>query len=408
MTNSGGRPCPLCADDVLPGKTRVKVLHVIPSLSLAHGGPTRALGLMERALTALSVTVETATTDDDGPGLRIDQRSGVPVRENGVVRRYFAKRLDFYKVAPGLAWWMLRHVRDYDIVHIHALFSFTSVAAAWAARRAGVPYVIRPLGTLNGYGMTQRRPGLKRVSLALFDGPVLKNATAVHFTSEDERREAAECGVPMRGVVIPLGIEASPQGNLAALYARFPALAGGRYFLYLSRLDPKKNLEGLLKAFSQCASELPDVKLLVAGDGSAPYVAGLKSLAEELGLAPRVVWAGHLEGELKTGALAGAEAFVLPSFSENFGIAAAEALMAGKPCILGQGVAIAQEVADAGAGIAVAPDPASIAAALVQVMADSPARAAMSVRAGTLARDKYSAQAMGANLVHLYSEILRR
>ena len=228
----------------------MKVLQVIPSLAEAHGGPSRALTLMERALAAQGVAVETATTDDDGPGRRNGRPAGRPLAENGAVRRYFPKRLEFYKISPGFARWVWRHAGDYDIVHIHALFSFTSVAAAWAARRAGVPYVVRPLGTLGRYGMGRRRPWLKRLSLAWLEGPILRHAAAVHFTSEAERQEAEALGVPMRGALVPLGIEPGPAADVAAMQARFPALREGRCVLFLSRLDPKKNLEGLLRAFS--------------------------------------------------------------------------------------------------------------------------------------------------------------
>jgi len=248
------------------------------------------------------------------------------LEENGVTRRYFAKCSDFYKVSPALSWWLSRHVRDYDLVHIHALFSFSSIAAAWAARRAGVPYVVRPLGTLGRYGIKQRRPWLKRLSLGVLEGPALRRAAAVHFTAEDEKREAEQTGIPMSGVVIPLGIDPLPAADGRLFRARFPSLGSARYLLYLSRLDRKKNVEGLLRAFSQCAAQWPGAILVIAGDGAPGYAAGLKALADDLGLKDRVVWAGHVDGDLKASALAGAELFVLPSFSENFGIAAAEAL----------------------------------------------------------------------------------
>lgn len=362
---------------------------------------------MEQVLCAQGIEVTTVTTDDDGPGRR--RAGNVQARSNtGVTRVYFPKRLEFYKVAPAMLPWLWRNVRGFDLVHIHALFSFSSIAAALVARLQGVPYVLRPLGTLTRYGVTQRRPWLKQLSLALFEGPALRRAAAVHFTSEDEMREAAQCGVPMKGVVIPLGIEPAAPANDAVVRTQFPALNECSYLLYLSRLDPKKNIEGLLRAFKTCSPLWPEVKLLVAGNGASDYVAGLKALVGELGLADQVVWAGHIDGDLKASALAGATLFVLPSYSENFGIAAAEALMAGLPCVLGQGVAISQDVANAGAGVVVLPDPASIAAGLVQVMADPQKRTIMSKNAVTLARSKYSAQAMGANLVHLYSGILRK
>ena len=385
----------------------MRVLHVIPSVSAFHGGPSKAIVNMEQALVAQGVAVTTVTTDDDGPSGRRPMAE-MPEGTPGLQRIYFRKWFEFYKVAPGLLLWLWRHVGKFDVVHIHALFSFASMAAVWAARLRGVPYVLRPLGTLTRYGLTQRRPLLKRLSLAWLEGPALRRAAAVHFTSDDERREAAECGVVMRGVVVPLGIEAFKPADGVLVRAHFPTLGSARYLLYLSRLDPKKNVEGLLRAFSQCSASWPDVQLVVAGDGAPGYVAGLKALSVELGLDDGVVWAGHIDGDLKVSALMGAELFVLPSFSENFGIAAAEALMAGLPCVLGQGVAIAQDVVNAGAGVAVAPDPASIAAGLKRVMADVQVRAGMAVRASALAREKYSAQAMGANLVALYEDLLGR
>lgn len=381
---------------------------MISSNASAHGGPSRALALMESELTKLGISVETATTDDDGPGRHNGRPLGVPLCENTVTRWYFRKQMDFYKMSLGLGWWTLRRAPAFDVVHIHALFSFNTLVAAWSARLAGVPYIIRPLGTLSQYGVTQRRPWLKRASLALLEGPVLRHAAAVHFTSEDERIEAAQWGVTVRSVVIPLGIEPARPGDAALVRAHFAALGDSPYLLYLSRLDPKKNVEGLLQAFKLCTTRFPDVRLLVAGDGDPGYVARLHALAVELGLANHVVWAGRVAGELKGSALAGATAFVLPSFSENFGIAAAEALMAGLPCVLGQGVAIARDVVAAGAGLAVTPDPASVALALQQVLADPAARTAMAAAAVKLAQQRYSVRAMGLNLVALYSEILRR
>lgn len=385
----------------------MRVLHVIPSLSLAHGGPTRALAMMERALTAEGVTVETATSDDDGPQGRLNRPLAVPVPENGVVRRYFPRRTVFYKASPALGRWLAGHVRDYDLVHIHALFSYSSIAAARAARRAGVPYVLRPLGTLARYGVTQRRPWLKRASLALFEGPALRGAAAVHFTSEEERIEAEAWGIPMRSRVLPLGVEPLAATDDTLMWRQFPALGEGPYLLYLSRLDPKKNLEGLLDAWALVAPQCPAVQLLVAGGGEPGYAAALRARAAALGVCTRVVWAGPIDGEIKASALAGAQAFVLPSFSENFGIAAAEALMAGLPCVLGRGVAIAGEVESAGAGWVTLPDAQHVAEALRQALAmNSDQRTVMARAARDLADRRFSAQAMGRGLVALYREIL--
>jgi glycosyltransferase involved in cell wall biosynthesis len=367
--------------------------------------------LIENALGVLGLSVTTATTDDDGPGRHMTCTINRPVVNGLTTRWYFHKDTEFYKLAWSFLPWVKAQVTRFDVVHIHALFSFTSIVAAWAARRAGVPYIIRPLGTLTNYGRTQRRPWLKRLSLKWIEGPLLRDAAVVHFTSLDEQREAAECGVPMRGVVIPLGIEAAAVKDdtlLRLLRSRYSALQGSSYLLYLSRLDPKKNVEGLLRAFAQCSGQLPNTKLLIAGNGEPEYVASLAALANVLRLDKQVIWAGHIQGDLKASALAGAQLFVLPSYSENFGIAAAEALMAGLPCVLGHGVAISHDVVAAGAGVAVQTDPTSIAAGLMQVLSDPVKHARMTVNAATLARSKYSAQAMGVNLVQLYLGLLKK
>jgi glycosyltransferase involved in cell wall biosynthesis len=378
----------------------MKVLHVIPSLSRAHGGPSEALALMERALTAQGVNVETATTDDDGPGRRNGKQCGVPVQENGVIRRYFAKRLEFYKPAPGFARWIASEVRHYDLVHIHALFSFTSTVAARAASRAGVPYVIRPLGTLNGYGMRQRRPWLKQLSVVCIEGPTLRRAAAVHFTSEAEAAEARSLGIAMHEAVIPLGVEVSAVQRMPRPPGHVPCA------LFLSRLDAKKNLEGLLDAMPLLTGNAARLNLLVAGSGAPEYVSALKARAQSLGIADRITWAGHVEGQAKADAFAATDLFVLPSFSENFGIAAAEALAAGLPCVLGEGVAIAPEVVRAQAGVAVGTDARSIAEGLRRIILNEPGLPCLSANARELAQERFSAQAMGAGLQLLYTSIL--
>lgn len=413
----------------------MKVLHVIPSLSFVHGGPSRAIRLVEQALHMFGIEVEILSTDDAGPGERNGKICGVPLKEEGGIRRYFPKRLEFYKVSPGLARWVKRHVSDYDLIHIHALFSFSSIVTAWAARSAGVPYVIRPVGTLNRYGVTKHRPLLKRLSLKFIEGPILRGAAAVHFTAEAERQEAEMLGIPIRSIVIPLGIgpmpavetQAGEAHRASAFFAQYPQLESARILLYLSRLDPKKNVEGLLKAFSLLVK--PDSSkmlsrpgdmvegggeqaiqgrqmLVIVGGGEASYVARLHKLSGELGLEEWVLWTGPLEGDLKAGAYAAASLFVLPSFSENFGIAAAEALSAGLPCVLGQGVAIASEVREAGAGLSVKPEPQEIASALQRLLADEGMRAEMGKRAARLAAERYSLKEMGRRLQDLYSKIL--
>lgn len=376
----------------------MRILHVIPSLALCHGGPSVVLPIMERALSAEGIEVETITTDDEGPGRRNGKGDGFPREENGIVRRYFPKQTEFYKVSFPLAGWMKKHVKDYDVIHIHALFSHTSIAAARVARRAGVPYVIRPLGVLNQYGVTQRRALLKQLSLRWFDGPVLGRAAAVHFTLDAEREEAERLGIAFKPVVIPLGLEDVPLPDAD------PHVSP--YVLYLSRIDPKKNLESLLEAWSRVHLTRPEWRLLIAGSGEADYLAGLRKKADSLGIAHSTEWAGEVSGERKAGLLANAAIYTLPSHSENFGIAAAEALMAGKACLFTPGVAIGVEAAKAGAARLVNGEAEAFAGALSDLMGNPVLRDSLATAARDFAATELSAGMMGRRLKDLYEKII--
>lgn len=376
----------------------MRILHVIPSLATSQGGPTVAMGVIERALVAMGIEIETATTDDDGKGRRNDKGTGLPIAENGCLRRYFPKNIDFYAVSFPLQRWLAQSVRNYDLIHIHGLFSHANTAAARAARHAGVPYIIRPYGVLNRYGVTQRRPLLKKLSLRWIESPLLRDAAAIHFTHQDEAKQAAMLDVPFRPVIIPIGLE--------PIELPRPEDQSPPTILYLSRLNPVKNLESLLHAWSQLASRFPAWRLLIAGDGSPEYVQQLHALASSLQLGRQVEWLAHVGGSQKAQLLANASIFVLPSFSENFGIAAAEALLAGKACILTPGVAIASDAATRKAAIIAGPDETSLASALESLITQPDLRKKLSEQAILYANDNLSTKRMAAQLIELYQQIL--
>jgi glycosyltransferase involved in cell wall biosynthesis len=386
-----------------------RVLHVIPSLSAAHGGPSAALPLMARSLAQAGWSVDVATTDDDGPGKRVDVPHGRRVEREGYGVFYFPKQTEFYKVSLPLGAWLRRHVRDYDVIHVHALFSHASTAAGRAARRTGVPYVIRPLGVLNRWGMENRRRWLKALSFRWVEQPLLRGAAAIHYTSEAERVEAEAAGVTTRAAVIPLGIDTAAFENLPnaeLLLAKWPQLRGRKIVLFLSRLDPKKGLELLIPAFAKVRRIVPEALLVIAGDGAADYEKTCRQLAADAGISEDVVWTGYLGGEAKLAALAAASVFVLPSHSENFGIAVVEALAAGLPCVTTTGVAVSAEVLAGDAGRVVEPDSTALAAALIELLTDDGRRKKCAGNARRLASEKFSLAAMGAALAGLYEEII--
>ena len=380
----------------------MKVLHVIPSVSLTHGGPSRAITDIERALSERGIDVTTVTTNDDGNNRLLAVPCGEPIEISFATRWYFARNTVFFKVSIGLGRWLKDNITKFDVVHAHALFSFPPVAAAFFARRAGVPYVLRPLGVLARYGMTERRPVMKKASFAFVERKLIESASAVQFTSIAEQTEAEALGLRCNGVVIPLGIDVGDEPKAIAVRNSDAAPFN---LLFMSRIDRKKNLEGLLGAMQLILAKHPKLTLNIAGDGDLGYVRLLQSLSRRLSIEKRVNWLSHVQGERKREVLEVADAFVLPSYSENFGIAVLEGLAAGLPCLVTRGVAISREIEEAGAGIVTGTTPAEIAAGLERLLTDRDAFGAMSGAARNLACDSFSIDKMGQRLEALYREI---
>lgn len=378
----------------------MKVLHVIPSLSWVHGGPSQAIRTMERALRAQGVEVLVATTDDDGRGKRVEREHGVRVSEEGAQRIYFRKRIEFYCVAPAMIGWLWRNVRDFDCVHIHALFSFTSTAAALVARAKGVPYIVRPLGVLNQYAIDDHKFGLRKLSLLFLERPILRKAASIHCTSAQEAEDVRAVEPASNRTVQALAID------LPSLEARASFESSRPVVLYLSRLDPKKNLESLLNAWPAVVARIPTALLKIAGSGDVGYVEKLRAQAGALGITASVDWAGHVSGDAKSACFRSAQVFVLPSFAENFGIAVAEALSYGLPSVVARGVALSDEIASHGAGLRIEPTAEAISEALIHALSDADWRDGASLAARKLAESNFSVDALGAGLVKMYRNVV--
>src|SRR5262249_26526405 len=186
---------------------RLSALHVIPSLSRKHGGPSYAVRAMARALRPLGVDLTIATTDDDGDDARLNVPLGQPIEEDGINVYYFRRGRLPCKISFWLTLWLRTNVAPFALVHIQSVLSMSSTICGHYAYRKGVPYVIRPLGVLNIYGLENRRPVLKKLSMPLVESRILRYSAAIHYTSQAERMEAAAISNEVathRSVVVPL------------------------------------------------------------------------------------------------------------------------------------------------------------------------------------------------------------
>jgi glycosyltransferase involved in cell wall biosynthesis len=385
----------------------VKVLHVIPSLSGLRGGPTFVVKALASQQARAGVEVHIATTDDDDRG-RQSVPLGTPLARDGATCWYFARTTRTYGSSIGLTAWLLRHTAEFDLVHIHSVFSFPATVAAKIAQMRSVPYVVRPLGVLNRWGLKSGRAWAKRLSIRWIEGAILRHAAAVQFSSAAERAESETACAVARPVVIPNPVDLDAPAPRGRFRARYPQTDGRRIVLFVGRLAPVKGVEVLLEAFQAVRRRSARTVLAIAGAGDEAYVARLHARAEELGIAGDVVWAGFLDRSAKAEALADADVFVAPSHSESFGLAVVEALAAGVPAVLANGVGIADEVARAGAGLVTAQDAGEIAGAVERILGDGELAFGLGERAQALVRERYRPDAVAAQVMKLYAEIGRR
>src|SRR5690242_17904818 len=245
----------------------MRVLHVIPSVSERSGGPATAIVPMCRALEKLGIEVVLATTSHGLTQSQADQiKERVTAKIFPVQVRKALPAAESFKYSRPLKTWLDESVKQFDLVHVHAVFNHASVAAASACRKSGVPYIVRPLGTLDPWSMKQKR-FKKRIFWRFAGKGMLERSAAVHYTAAAEKRATEEYLGLNHGRVIPLGVKVN------GLAARNRA-ASDPYVLVLSRLHPKKNIEVLIDAFKSLSRG--DWRLVIAGDGPCDYVAALR------------------------------------------------------------------------------------------------------------------------------------
>jgi len=377
----------------------VKALHVIPAVAPRYGGPSRAIFEMSCALEAGGVEVLVATTDADGPD-RLRVQKGTTVRHQGAETIFFPVRLsERFSYSPKLARWLNKNVKNFDVVHIHAIFSHPSLAAASACQRSGVPYLVRPLGSLDPWSMSQSSR-LKSVMWHASVKRMLRGAAAIHYTTNQEQTLAESTLGLSRGVVVPLGIQLDDSAP--------PRVGYSPYILALSRLHPKKNLESLIDAFVslEAGDEFSQWRLVIAGDGESAYVAQLKKLAQTSNGADRIIFTGWLSGVDRTESLRNAQILALTSRQENFGLCAAEALGFGVPVVVSRHVNLAAELKAAGAGWVTGLEPEEIASTLRAAMQDSTERKRRGRAGREFVSDRLSWTKVAGELTGLYRTVV--
>jgi glycosyltransferase involved in cell wall biosynthesis len=341
----------------------------------------------------------------DAPFIKALQQAHVEVHALGPSRGTYAYN-------PNLLPWLRLHAYKYDAIIVNGLWQYPGLAILRSMGDKAPPYFVFPHGMLDPW--FKRRYPLKHLKKWMYwlfaEYRVLRNASAVLFTCEEEKLVARESFwlYKCNEAVVSYGTSEPPQdeGRLSALFLdAYPDLRGKRLALFLGRIHEKKGCDLLVEAFAQTAKREPDIHLIMAGPDQEGWAAALQRRAADLGVADRISWPGMLSGDLKWGAFFASEVFCLPSHQENFGIAVAEALACSRPVLISDKVNIWREVKDDRAGFVESDSAAGCERMLSSWLETAPCQmAAMKVAARQCFEDRFRIERVAQNLIRVIRE----
>jgi glycosyltransferase involved in cell wall biosynthesis len=386
----------------------MRLLHVVPSYlpAVRYGGPIASVHGLCSALAARGHDVHVFTTSVDGDGdSRVPHET--PVELDGVAVTYFrSRRLRRLFWAPAMARALREQVSSFDVVHLHSVFLWPTSAAARAARRSGVPYVVAPRGMLVPELIAARSSVAKRGWILVHERRNLRGAAAVHVSSDLERRDYLRCGLDAaRFYELPNGITTSDPVDPNAVSPAIRDLAGaGPYVLFLGRLSWKKGIEPLIEAIAR----IDAVRMVVAGHDDEALRPRLERRAAELGIASRVSFTGAVGGADKAALLEGCVALAAPSSSESFGNVVLEAMAAARPAITTPEVGLAEALVRHDCGVVVPADPGALADAIASLVHDPELAARLGANGRRAALAEYSWDRIAERTEAAYRELTRR
>jgi glycosyltransferase involved in cell wall biosynthesis len=388
----------------------VKILHVIPSISPARGGTSRAILDMVHALQSQEIDVEIATTNDDG-----DDLLDVPLGKCTLYDRiptYFFPRFSpsipavrEFAFSGSFTTWLFQNIAKYELIHVHAIFSYTSTVAMVIARLRGVPYLVTPHGLLCEWSL-QQSTQKKQAYLKLIERSNLDGARAIHLTCQQEREDVLALDFKSSTFVLSLALTTIPAQIPDAAHLLRQSLncpADEPIILFLSRLHYKKGLDYLIPALGKLRDRR--FTFVIAGNGTPGYEAEIQSLLLAAGIKDRTQMVGFVEGEQKDLLIQGADLFALTSHSENFGIAVLEALVVGTPVLLTPGVGLATVVRDNNLGYVADLDIEAITAALDRHLADPDRAKLIGAHARQFTLENYTWETIATDLIQVYRSI---
>lgn len=432
----------------------IKLLHISPSYypAFRFGGPIQSVHLLNKALVKKGVKVDVLTTN---AGLAQEQRKKIKDKSKEILRTSSldspdrsgqaasrrdrqgdtngwvdpsslnnadkaetsglrVKYLDFvgyehYNFSLQMVKEIWKVIDDYDLVHITAVWNFPVLAGVLISIIKKKPYIISPRGTIYKETIELKSTSIKKIYFNLFAKQYINKASAIHFTTKDEQEKVTKyLGITAPSFVIPNGVDISSIALSAESKAR---IIDKKYILILGRIDKKKGFDILIPVFANIIKKFNDLILVIAGDRETPYTHAVKQMIEDmsqqtgLNISNNIIFTGQVTGDNKWALYKNALMFVLPSYSENFGMSVVEAMACGCPVVISDKVGIYKEVEDNNAGVIVNTTAESVEEGILKLLNDEKLRETISHNGKAMVEEYYDIDKVADEMIEVYERI---
>ena len=351
----------------------MRILHIIPSYLPARiaSGPIKPTHYLNKELVKKGIDVTVYTTNMDG-SKKLDVLIGKEVDIDGVKVFYFSTSFPrVWQYSRGLHRVLAKNINNFDIIHITSVFLSVSTLGAYYAKKFRIPYIISPHGSLMKKPI-KHNSFKKKVYITLLEKRNLIGAAAIHFTIKREKDDYLKAGLPLtKAVIIPNGLDIKEfeKRSSTGFKDRYGIAHTKKIILFLGRLHWIKGFDTLIPAFAKVIKKESKAVLVLAGPNDEDYKKEIEKLIEKYEInRNKIVFTGMILGAEKISVLQDSDVFVLPSYSENFGMAVIEAMYFGLPVVVTEGVGISPSIARAGAGLVIKKDEKELTNAILEIL----------------------------------------
>lgn len=387
----------------------MKILVVIPAIGNVYGGPSKSVIELNQAIGVTGIDVDIVTTNANGSD-SIDVPLNCWIEKNNYRIQYFPYwGIKDYKITFSLTRWLWQNVRNYDLVHTNAIFSYAILPAYFACRKYNIPYIITPRGMLEPWALSYKA-WKKKIYYNLFEKPALDRASAIQMLASSEAQRSQPLNLKSPQVIIPNGIhrqDFEPIEDPDLFYQKFPSTRNKQLIIFLGRIDPKKGLDLLAEAMGKVHHKFPQAHLIVAGSDNIDFLSQVKQYFTDAGCLDKVTFTGLLTGSLKYSALAAADVYVAPSYSEGFSMSVLEGMASGLPCIITTGCNF-PEAKQNGTAYVTDINSQAIAIALEKCLSQPEDAEIMGKRARDFIFSNYTWDQIALKMVKVYQEVIQR